>query len=105
MDYKTHYGTYRVLPIRREYNNKTLAIQLQSYDGEPISTLTVNLPDEFIMISGENYAFVDTNNNPNAEEFIQENELGIPTGYFGRSGFCEYPLYIFDLSKLIEGRQ
>lgn len=44
---------------------------------------------------------MDTNNFPEAEEFIRIHELGTFTGTTAYSGFCEYPLYRFDLSKII----
>ena len=51
-------------------------------------------------LASESKAFVDTNNCPWAEEFIQENGLGEFTGIYGNSGFCTYPLYEFNLGKL-----
>ena len=47
---------------------------------------------------------IDTNNCEWAEKFIKENELGTPTGIMGYSGFCEYPLYLFDTSKIREAK-
>lgn len=47
-------------------------------------------------------AYVDINNMPELEKFIEENEIGEFTGLTGRSGFCEYPLYLFDPEKLRE---
>ena len=58
--------------------------------------LTVNLGEK--LTDGE--AYVDTNNIPNAEEFIAEYELGTPLGVLRRSGFCEYPLYNFNLENV-----
>ena len=46
---------------------------------------------------------VDINTCPWAEEFIKTNKLGIPCGVTITSGYCEYPLYIFDLDKLEGG--
>ena len=43
----------------------------------------------------EDYAYVDTNNMPNAEQFIEENKLGEFVGKYKMSGFCCYPLYKF----------
>lgn len=85
---------------RAEYrNNKALALSLyDAEDGCPYATLTVNLPDSAAL--AENEAYIDTNNCPWAEALILENKLGNPTGRYGRSGFCMYPLYSFDLSKI-----
>lgn len=81
-------------------NNGSLAIILWSYnpefeDHEEYATLTVN----FGMTSSD-HAFLDTNNLPNAEEFVIDNELGEHTGQFNHSGYCTYPLYKFDIEKL-----
>ena len=39
---------------------------------------------------------------PDIEKFITENELGEFTGFTQRSGYCEYPLYLFNVDKLRE---
>ena len=88
--------------LRETYHsNGTLAIQLVSEENGPVSNLTVNLHDNHVCENlGPEYAFVDTNNCSNAEEFIEENSLGEFTGVYAESGYCTYPLYRFDLSKL-----
>lgn len=92
--------------LNRYKADNTLAIDLVSVDGEPITRLTTcanngynvaNLPD--------NFSFVDINNNPTAMNFIDEYKLGNPVRINGRmvayaSGFCEYPLYKFNLDEL-----
>jgi hypothetical protein len=40
-------------------------------------------------------AFLDTNNCPWVEEFLEENHIAKRTGIFAPSGFCTYPLYEF----------
>lgn len=83
-------------------NNGSLFMELLDKETyEPYSSLTVNLWNEL----PENMAFIDTNNCPEAEIFIKENELGSFTGYREQSGFCKYPLYEFDLNKLREERE
>lgn len=42
------------------------------------------------------------NNMPELKKFIEENDLGEFTGLMQRSGFCEYPLYMFNVDKLRE---
>ena len=37
---------------------------------------------------------------PDIEKFITENDIGEFTGFTQRSGFCEYPLYLFNVDKL-----
>lgn len=76
--------------------DNSLHIQMWCSDG-PYATLTVCLPKE--KSAGEEYAFVDTNNCPWAEEFIRENGLGAPMGVYGHSGWCTYPLYHFFVGK------
>ena len=72
------------------YNNGNLAIQLMCDEG-PFAMLTVNLNTKL----AADEAYVDINNCPWAEAFIEENNLGKDTGKVGFSGFCCYPLYKF----------
>ena len=72
-------------------NNGNLAIQLlEDNTDEPFAMLTVNL-DKLPY----GYAYLDTNNCPWAERFVDDNHLGEYTGFYAQSGFCEYPLYRF----------
>ena len=94
---KTEYGTYRVIVSKQKYqSNDTLAIRLIDEEG-PFAIITVNLD---CYGASDDMAYVDTNNCPWAEEFIKENKLGEHTGTYGKSGFCTYPLYRFDLKAL-----
>lgn len=88
-----------VMAYRHEYMNDNLAIRLVTTYGEPWTTLTVNLGVKL----PSNYAYVDTNNNPDIEKFIKDNELGEFAGGYMTSGYCRYPLYKFDLTKLLDG--
>lgn len=66
-------------------------------DFEPYADLTVNLegfPCE------KNRAFVDTNNFAQAEQLIWDFNLGEPTGRLGRSGYCTYPEYRFNMDEI-----
>lgn len=78
-----------------------LAIQLFCVENgnvtEPFATLTVNLSDYPTIKS---FAYVDTNNFPEAMDLISRYHLGTPTGEFGISGFCMYPEVCFDLNEL-----
>ena len=95
----TDFGVYDVdVSVESYACNDNLAIVLNELTTGPFATLTVNLYDDL----PEDMAFVDINNYPWAEEFIKENNLGEPTGKYGKSGFCVYPLYRFYLDK-IEG--
>lgn len=94
----TDYGTYNAEVFRTSYySNNSLAVFLETTDGEPLCTLTVNLMNG--VASGE-YQFVDTNNCPWALDFIESNGLGVSTGIIGFSGFFKYPLVRFNIAKI-----
>lgn len=100
-------AAYRVrIEIGHYAFDGSLCIDLYDVDSdEPFTTLTVCLADaddEPYPIMGEDTAFVDTNNNPDAEEFIKKYSLGTPLGICVSSGFCRYPAYKFNLKKLCE---
>jgi len=78
-------------------DNDSLAVMLETDEGEPFAVLTVNLSDG---VAEKEYQYIDTNNNSWAEEFIKKYKLGEPTGIMGFSGFCQYPLYKFNLEAL-----
>lgn len=89
------------LEINTYLNNNGLYIGLLSKteDGmESYGDLTVNLVDK----APDYCAYVDMNNMPELEKFIEDNELGEFTGLMQRRGFCEYPLYLFNVDKLRE---
>lgn len=92
------YGeTYNVYLYPCRYlEPQNLCINIELEDGEPWSTMTVNLGG-FLK---DGYAFVDTNNNPGIEEFIRKNKLGFFTGECQSSGFCIYPLYKFNMAVI-----
>ena len=98
------YGTtYEVQPYVKKYYNGNLAIRLDYFDEDlqgwlPFVNLTVNFENKL----SEDQAYVDTNNCPWAEEFIEEYQLGEDTGRIKMSGYCFYPLYRFNLEKIKE---
>ena len=98
MKTKIYNKEYDVVAVRDTYaDNNNLAIMLyEKGTGESFAVLTVNLDDKLPI----EYGFVDVNNCPWAEDFIKENKLGEHTKQFGYSGFCLYPLYKFNLSKI-----
>lgn len=87
------------LDIQTYADNGRLFIGLiTNEDGypEPFADVTVNID-----APAPNYcAYLDTNNLSCVEEFVTKNGLGEFTGLTGRSGYCEYPLYLFDAEKL-----
>lgn len=92
------YGsTYDVACELDKYIDGSLAVQLiDKADGCPFARLTVNLG----MNIPENYAFIDTNNFPDAEKLIRDYDLGTNTGKYGSSGYCKYPLYEMNMLEL-----
>lgn len=98
MEKKTYeielYGQTWKLELRKgKYmTNDDLAIEAFSENGESFTTLTVNLgwplPD--------NYAFIDTNNNDWAEKFLKKNKIAEDTGKRCSSGYCTFPLFVFN---------
>ena len=65
---------------------------------EEYAVLTVSF-GEFISI--KNSAYIDTNNCPFAEQLLAF-DIAEPTSFSKRSGFCEYPLWVFKESFLRE---
>lgn len=84
-----------VLDVDTYTYSNSIAIAAYTTDGEPYADLTVCL--DFLM---PNFAFVDVNNFPDAEELIGRYKLGKPTGTKRKSGYVEYPLYEFDIEEL-----
>ena len=75
--------------------NDNLAVVLENKEFEDV--LTVNLAES---PTDNQCAFIDTNNVKYAEKFLQDNKIAQPTGRYAMSGFCTYPEYRFDMSKL-----
>lgn len=65
-------------------------------DGECYGYATVNFENKL----PKYMAYVDTNDMPYIEEFIEKYRLGTNTGMYMKSGFCKYPLYHFDKAIL-----
>lgn len=89
------------IEINKYFNNKNTAISLlcKTSNGiEPFATITVN----FDIVLKEDLAFLDTNNCPWVENFIQDYELGCFADNYMYSGFCKYPLYKLNLNKIRE---
>ena len=86
----------------QKYDNLALIAEYD-YEGEKesivLSTNIIELPPNMVCLDENNltnYGLWDT-----ITEFIRENELADIRGYIP-SGYCEYPLYEFDLAKLGE---
>lgn len=85
------------LEIGRYSNNGNLAIEMYTDEGEPWSSLTVNLYEKL----PPDYAYVDINDNGNEIiTWIQKNGIGEPTGRVRSSGFCIFPEVKFNLDSI-----
>ncbi len=65
-------------------------------DSAPYGDVTLNLTTSVPAYC----AFVDTNNMPELEDFLVKNGIAEFTGLSQQSGFCQFPLYLFDAEKL-----
>ncbi len=89
------------LEISSYMDNGRMYIGLVEAGGEyqeHFADLTVNISAPCPDYCG----YVDTNNCPELEEFIKKHGLREFTGLMGSSGFCSYPLYLFNPEKLRE---
>ena len=77
-------------------NNNCIALLLEYEDGET-EVITTNLCSP---LQSDTLAFLDTNNHPKIEKWVKDHKLGLPMGYYERSGFCEYPLYTIFKNQL-----
>ena len=75
----------------------TLAVIMDEVEsGDEYGTITVNLSHD---IQDGYAAFVDTNNIPGIDTWLAEQGIARNTGILGRSGFCTYPLMLFDTDR------
>lgn len=81
--------------ILNNYENKNLAILIESSTDGPITKITTNIVDL-------HKSMACVNNKPYILDFIEENGFAKPTGATVESGYNEYPIYEFDLDKLLE---
>ena len=92
-----HKGMFMTFQTGKEYYGISISyvneiITMQPITAEPWNVLTVNLNS----IRPQNCAFIDTNNNgEDILAWIIRHGLAVPTGTYGRSGFCNYPEYRF----------
>ena len=107
LTFDMHFAKVECYLILNRYKaDKTLAIDLVNTDGEPITRLTVCATPMCLTFNKiYDVAFVDVNNNPSAMQFFEGYKLGKRVKIKGKtviytSGFCEYPLYKFNLNEL-----
>ena len=101
---KTLVGYFK---FSRYWYNQNTAIQIfAKHKGvdeeffEPYCFLSVNLVQ--VTPQSDSCIFVDNNNCPWAEDFLQSNGFGLPTGRFASSGFCNYPEYLLNIKLMKE---
>ena len=95
---KIYNKTYKVNLYGTHYaHNNEPAFYIKGRNFEEL--ITVCLPHSGIHLTEET-AFIDVNNCPWAIQFLIENEIAIPLHINVGSGFCSYPLYKFDLTKV-----
>lgn len=88
-----------VFGVGRYEDNRSLYIgmyDISEGEPDPYADVTVNLdgkPPHYC-------AYIDVANVPELAAFLEENKIAYPTGLFKRSGFNEYPLYVFDVEVL-----
>ena len=75
-------------------------IEIDNEDGEIMCDVTVNLISE--VVSGKEYAYVDTCNTPGLEQFLTENSFATKLSSKKRSGYNTYNLYKLNLDKINE---
>ncbi len=101
LELETRFGTTEnvTLTVNTYMDNKSLYVGMTTVeDGfpEPYGDVTVNL-----LGSVPPYcAFVDTNNMPELEDFLVKNGIAEFTGLKQKSGYCTYPLYLFDMETM-----
>ncbi len=89
------------LEINCYTNNRCIYIGLTTGSGESLqlyADVTVNLAGKAPDYCG----YLNNNNLPQLKEFIETNGIGEFTGLTKQSGFCEYPLYLFQVDRLRE---
>lgn len=100
--YKTIYGEETLwLTVQQYVNNGCIYIGANcSVDGNmmPYAPITVNLPGSVPPYHG----YLDINNLPGIDSFIEKNGIGRFTGVSKVSGMVTYPLYLFHKEKLME---
>lgn len=79
---------YEVFLTLEEYAMGGLAVQAFTTEGEPWSTVSVNLPD---YTTAEDEIFADTSNGMELWSKLVQEGILTPTGEIGYSGFCSYP--------------
>lgn len=100
-DFPFNGKNYKVnLKVEHYQDNGNLAIEAYHH-GKPFATISVNIPGALTKKEGKDHIVLDLNNLELASfvPLFQEGVL-IPTGRRVCSGFCTYPIYKVDLTKI-----
>ena len=95
----TPYGTYNDCYFRMyKYKiDNSLCLGIYNDEDGAIVRLTIRLDTV-----PNNHAYLDINNCPFAEDLVEDLEIAKPTGKWIGRGFCAYPLYKFNINKVLE---
>lgn len=83
------------LTLKAQKYPDRLVIMANEDNGMPYGRITV-----FITELPENYATIDTNNWPELPDIIEKYKLGKFMNQMVPSGYCEYPVYEFDMNRI-----
>ena len=88
--------------VRSKYEySQTLAVMALDEDGSLYGVATVYLEGQSEKLP-ECCAFVDTNNWPDVDKLLIDEDIAVLEETVGQSGFCTYPAMRFDLDKIKE---
>lgn len=94
------YGASDCHLVKGRYKHgNTLALEVHSRMYGPMAKITINIKST---MADETSAFLNTNACPEVEDLVESLGIGQFSGVIGRSGYCLYPLYEFDMAKIDE---
>lgn len=103
MKYKLYDEVYEVLAVESKYvNNDTLAILLETKEGEPFIDLTTNIAGQ-VRPAESRKVWIE--NEKSRLDFIKENDLGTSTGgihFSGYKTYIEYEIREFLKEELVQ---
>lgn len=96
-------GTDYNICLKEEHyaSNGNLALQAYTDEGEPFAMISTNVEGALTPKEGKDHICLDNNNLPEKSfEGLVKAGVLTPTGMAACSGFCKYPIYKVDLSKI-----
>ena len=95
---ETHGRKRRICFLTTSYaQNGNLAVLSYEENGEPFADVTVNF---YFLEPG--CAFIDANNFPEIGNILEQEGIATPLNQYKRSGYCDYPLYEFNMARLAD---